>query len=257
MPPGKDKPMHWDHTEYGETWAEVYDDVFAWVDDTEPSARKIAQIAREHGVLELGAGTGRVAVALARQGVRVHAVEISEKMIKLLEMKASATQAPVTVHQADMCDFDLGMTFGVVFLSHNTLSALPTQDDQLMCIRSAARHVRGDGRLIVDQGMPGIDMLKGDGALRFTRTDKDGVWAIGHRHDWATQQVISQRMRFGKDGFFTGTIKGRYVWPGELDLIASLAGLRLSERWSDWSGDEFRSSSQSVISCFRPVGTPN
>ena len=58
--------MRWDHTEYGETWAEIYDDVFAWVDDTEPSVRKIAQIAGENGVLELGAGTGRVAVPLAR-----------------------------------------------------------------------------------------------------------------------------------------------------------------------------------------------
>jgi SAM-dependent methyltransferase len=249
--------MRWDHSEYGETWAEIYDEVFAWVDDTEPSVRKIAQIAGENGVLELGAGTGRIAVPLARQGIQMHAVELSEKMIKLLEMKASAAEVPLAVHQADMCDFDLGKKFGVVFLSHNTLSALPTQDDQLMCIGTAARHVRGDGSLIVDQGVPGIEMLKGDGSLRFTRTDNGGTWVIGHRHDWATQQVISQRMRFSNDEFFSGTIKGRYVWPGELDLMASLAGLRLSERWSDWSGNEFRSSSQTFISRFRPIDAPD
>jgi SAM-dependent methyltransferase len=257
MPQGKDKRMRWDHTEYGETWAEIYDDVFAWVDDTEPSVSKIAQIARGNGVLELGAGTGRVAVPLARNGIQVHAVELSEKMVKILEVKASAAQALLTVHQADMCDIDLGEKFGVVFLSHNTLSALPTQDDQLTCIRTAARHVHADGSLIIDQGIPGIDMLKGDGSLRFTRTDNNGTWVIGHRHDWATQQVISQRMRFAKDEFFSGTIKGRYVWPGELDLMASLAGLRLSERWSDWSGNEFRSSSQTFISRFQPCDTPD
>jgi SAM-dependent methyltransferase len=246
--------MFWEHTEYGETWADIYDEVFAWVDDTVPSVSVLAQLADGNGVLELGAGTGRIAIPLAQQGVEVHAVEVSEEMIKLLESKAATAHAPVTVHKADMCDVDLGVKFGVVFLSHNTLSALSTQDEQLMCIRSAARHVRDDGSLLIDQGIPGAGTFKLDGTLRHTRSGQDGVWMIAQRHDETAQQVISQRIRISKEGFFSGTIKGRYIWPSELDLMARLAGLRTAARWSDWDRNQFGPSSRTLISQFQPDG---
>lgn len=248
--------MYWDHTEYGETWADIYDELFGWCEDTQPSVRALARIASGNGVLELGAGTGRIAIPLAQQGIEVHAVEVSEKMVKLLESKAAAVQAPITVHRKNMCDIDLGVKFGVVFMSHNTLSALATQDEQIMCIRSAARHVRDNGTLVIDQGIPGIGALKGDGSLRFTRGDHDGVWVIGQHHDWETQQIISQRIRIARDRFFSGNIKSRYVWPSELDLMARLAGLRACARWSDWDGNEFKSSSRTIISHFQLESMP-
>jgi SAM-dependent methyltransferase len=243
--------MHWDHVEYGETWAEIYDEVFSWVDDTGPSVRRIAQIAGAGEVLELGAGTGRVALPLAQQGIDVHALEVSGKMIRALEAKAAATGASLTVHQADMCEFDLGKKFAVVFMTHNTLSALATQDEQMMCVSSAARHLRDDGTLIIDQGIPSLEMLVGDGTLRFTRADQTGTWLLAHKHNWPSQQVISQRIRMSDGNTFCGTIKGRYLWPSEMDLMARLSGLRLTERWSDWNDNQFTSESRTFISNFR------
>jgi SAM-dependent methyltransferase len=246
--------MRWGHNEYGDTWASMYDEIHTNTEDTVPSVNALAQLAQGNALLELGVGTGRLAIPLAERGFEVHAIEISDKMLDILKAKTSAAGVDVNVHQADMCDFDLRRTFDVVFISHNTMSDLATQEEQLMCMQSAARHLSLNGVLILDQGIPGLDSLAADGTVRCTRADSDEMWLTSRRHQWLTQQIVSQRTRLGAKGFFTGAVKGRYLWPGELDLMARIAGLESTAKWAGWNGEEFTEGSPTLIAHYgKPV----
>lgn len=239
----------WDAEEYGETWADEYDKLVSGHTDAEEAVRAISGLDTSSGVLEMGVGTGRIALLLAGKGVSVHGVDVSSRMLEILKSKSKS--GSLVLHRADFTEFELGREFSVIFMSRNTLIQVPTQDKQCLAIRSAARHLSRNGTLAIDLGIPPIESLKLNGAMTVTRIDRESVTAVAGSYDQTNQQAIVQRIRFTPDGSKMGHIMHRYIWPSELDLMCRLAGLELTGRYEDWAGSPFTQSSLTHVSYYR------
>ncbi|MGZ4711681.1 MAG: class I SAM-dependent DNA methyltransferase [Acidimicrobiia bacterium] len=232
---------------FDERVARVYDATSADRFDPavlDPTVDFLAEQARGGDALELGIGTGRVALPLAARGVRVHGIDISEAMLAELAAKPGAGTVDVMV--GDFATAALDRTFRLAYLVYNTITNLITQDEQVECFRNVARHLEPGGRFVIEVGIPQLRRLPpGETTRVFTATpDHVGFDAF----DVAAQIEVSHHY-FGIDGElqrFSST--HRFVWPAELDLMARLAGMHLVERWSDWNRAPFTSDSDQHVS---------
>jgi SAM-dependent methyltransferase len=217
--------------------------------DTDATVAGLASLAGDGGrVLELGVGTGRLAIPLSQMVREVHGVELEPEMADALRAKPGGER--VHVHLADMSrPVDAG-PFDLVFVAFGTLFALPTQDDQVRCFQSAAEQLNERGKFVVEALVPQ--------PASYTDGRKVVVAGVDDRHvvlnvgvlDSATQTVATQQVALSENSIelFPNTI--RYAWPAELDLMARLAGLRLTARWSDWARAPFDQRSPRHISVY-------
>lgn len=144
-----------DATRYGSSGiADEYDTLYAEEWDTDSAVAFLAQAAAGGRLLELGIGTGRLALPLARLGVDVHGVDGSEDMVAQLRAKPGGDTIPVTI--GDFTVADAGRDFAVVVLAVNTIFALPDQAAQIACFANAARHLAPDGAFVVEAWIPDL-----------------------------------------------------------------------------------------------------
>lgn len=213
-----------------------------------PMVDRLAELAAGGRTLEFAIGTGRVAVPLAERGVPVAGIELSRPMIARLRDKADEATIPV-VH-GDMATTVVPGEFTLVFLVFNTISNLLSQADQVECFRNAARHLTPGGRFVVELGVPALRALPPGEAGR-VRHVEPGYVAF-ETYDLVSQQMVSHHLRFGDDQetrlFRT---PHRFVWPGELDLMARIAGFELESRHADWVGTPYADESTSHVSVYR------
>lgn len=242
-----------DPSEYGREIADLYDQLYPASVEIAQVAQALQQLSPDGTLLELGVGTGRMALGLAESGLDVHGLEISPEMIERL--RAQDPEAAVTVHEGDMRTFDLGRTYGVVALFSDGLYALPTQEDQIACIGSAAKHLGPEGRLVVETTWPGLVQRHESGAPAAINPYADGSVMITTPYHKPLQQVslylhlvVGAQQRTVKELF-------RAVWPSELDLMARLADLELDARWADWAGAPVQDPAR-IISVYRAAAEP-
>ncbi|HKS11168.1 MAG TPA: class I SAM-dependent methyltransferase [Pyrinomonadaceae bacterium] len=231
---------------YGERMAGIYDE---WFPDYDSHAiDTLAELAQGGKALELGVGTGRIALPLAAKGVEVHGIDAAESMLAQLRAKPGGEH--VTVTQGNFADITVDGKFSLVYIVFNTLFALTTQDEQVQCFRSVAAHLAPGGCFVVEAFVPDPRRFTGGQVNWATRVTNDLVELdVGH-HDAASQRVVSQKVVFNEGNVHLYPLQIRYVWPSELDLMAQLAGLRLRERWSSWKRDSFTSESTKHISIY-------
>lgn len=209
-----------------------------------PAVDFLADLAGSGTALELGIGTGRVALPLSRRGVRVHGIELSPAMAEQLRVKPGAEDIGVTI--GDFATAQVGESFGLAYLVYNTITNLITQDEQVECFRNVAAHLEPGGCFVIEVFVPILQRLPPGETVRAfhlspTRLSFD-------EYDVATQILYSHHYRVGGERLEVDSAPYRYVWPAELDLMARLAGMRLRERWSDWTRKLFTSESTSHIS---------
>jgi hypothetical protein len=133
-----------------------------------------------------------------------------------------------------------------VYLVYNTITNLLEQDEQVACFRNAARHLEPGGRFVVELGVPDLRRLPpGQNVVPFQVGPAGWAYDI---YDAATQAMSSNYVKVvdGRAEFLS--VPFRYAWPAELDLMAQLAGMRLRERWDDWSKAPFTSESRKHVS---------
>jgi SAM-dependent methyltransferase len=239
-----------DAARYGDRWADVYDRVHAGLDPT-AAVEAVSALAGGGPVLELGIGTGRIALPLARRGVEVEGVEASTRMVARLREKPGGADVPVEV--ADFADVRLGRRFAVVLLAFNTLFSLRTQEAQTRCFQTAAAHLAEDGRFVVEAFVPDPRRFDDEQSVRAAGFDGDQAALALELHDPVAQTVDSARLVIGADGFEVLPILIRYAWPSELDLMARIAGLALEARWENWDRRPFTGASRTHVSVYRPV----
>ena len=210
----------------------------------EPTVSFLAEAARNGAALELGIGTGRVALPLSQRGVEVHGIDISHDMVTQLRAKPGSEVIGVTV--GDFATTKVPGTFSLVYLVYNAISNLTTQAEQVECFRNAAGHLAPGGRLVIELWIPDLRRFPpGAAALPFEVTPTHlGFDEI----DTATQQGVSHHYMVDGDRVALFDSPYRYVWPAELDLMARIAGLSLRERWGDWDRSPFTSESSKHIS---------
>jgi SAM-dependent methyltransferase len=224
---------------YEAKWPELFEP--AMVD---PVVDFLAELAGTGAALELGIGTGRLAIPLRRRGVPVHGIELSPDMVAELRTKPGSDDIAVTV--GDFATTRVDGTFALAYLVRNTIMNLTTQDGQVACFGNVAAHLEPGGCFVIEVGVPGVQRLPPGETVRpfavtpthlgFEEYDVANQIAFSH-HYW----VVDGRLE-------TFSAPFRYVWPSELDLMARLAGLRLRERWSDWHRALLTSESGSHVS---------
>jgi SAM-dependent methyltransferase len=200
--------------------------------------------------LELGIGTGRIALPLARRGVPVHGIDMSRAMVARLRAKPGGDTIGVTI--GDFATTRAEGTFSVAYLVFNTIMNLTTQAAQVACFANAAAQLEPGGCFVIEVILPDLRRLPpGQNAVPFHVSPNRFAVDV---YDVATQAMSSNYLTLDGDRGEYRSIPFRYVWPSELDLMAQLAGLRLRHRWDGWTGAPFTSESRQHVSVWGKPG---
>ena len=233
---------------YGDRIAEIYDDLHPGGEGLAPMLRALAELAGGGRALELGIGTGRVALPLAGLGVAVHGIDASEAMVARLRAKPGGDAIPVSM--GDFAELAVDGRFALVFCVFNTFFGLTTQEEQIRCFERVGERLAAGGAFLIEAFVPDLARFDGGQSVRIAGNEPEPVSLELTRHDAAAQRLHGQRVVFGEAGTRLYPIRLRYAWPSELDLMARLAGLRLRERLADWTGAPFTDRSPGHISIY-------
>jgi SAM-dependent methyltransferase len=213
----------------------------------EPVVDFLAALAGDGAAVELGIGTGRIALPLAQRGVEVHGIDLSSAMVARLREQPGGADIPVEI--GDFATARAAGTFSLAYLVFNTINNLTTQDAQVACFENAAAHLRPGGHFVIEVGVPQLQRLPpGETVRAFTLTPTH----LGFdEFDVADQGLISHHYELVEGTWQAHSIPFRYVWPSELDLMARLARMTLVERWGGWRREPFTRDSTSHVSVWR------
>ncbi len=233
---------------YGESYAESYDDWHGQLDAA--VVETLAGLAGEGGrALELGVGTGRVAIPLAAAGVEVLGIDASPAMVERMRAKPGGERVRVSI--GDFADVAAEGEFSLVFVVFNTFFMLLTQEEQLRCFRNAAARLAPGGVFLIEAFVPDLTRYEKGQAVKATSIKDDQAILEVTTLDAARQHVMTQRVVLGGSaGVRLFPIQLRYAWPTELDLMARLAGLTLRERRGGWRREPFASESVKHVSVY-------
>lgn len=236
---------------FGEEIAARYDDDGEMFDPAvvDPAVDFLAALAGDGAALELGIGTGRIAVPLAQRGVRVHGIDLSEAMVSVLLTKFGAEEIAVTM--GDFATTKVEGSFSLAYLVFNTIMNLTTQDEQVACFENVAAHLEPGGCFVIEVGVPDLQRLPfGETFRPFSVTPTHlGI----DEYDIVRQGLISHHYSQIDGRWVQNSVPFRYVWPAELDLMARIAGMKLRERWSSWQREPFTAESTGHVSVWEKV----
>jgi SAM-dependent methyltransferase len=235
---------------YGDAFADVYDDWYADLGDVDGAVEVLSALyesARGHPIVELGVGTGRLAVPLARRtGATVVGLDASEAMLQRL-----ATNDPdelVTPLLAGMISVPAG-PLSVVFVAYNTLFGLRSADDQQRCIAAVGNSLAPGGFFVVEAFVPDTPDVQSV-TVRELRTDR--VVLSVSTADAAAQTADGQFVEITEaGGVRLRPWSIRWSTPEQIDAMASAAGLVLHKRSASWAGDPFDDTSNRHVSVYR------
>jgi SAM-dependent methyltransferase len=212
--------------------------------EVDPAVDFLAGMANGGPALELGVGTGRLALPLAARGVQVYGIDLSPEMVERLRAKPGGEAIEVTI--GDFATTSVGRQFPLAYLVFNTIMNLTSLDEQVACFENVGAHLAPGGRFVIEVEIPQLQRLPpGESVRPFEVTDTH----LGFdEFDVANQGLISHHYSVVDGKLEPSSIPFRYVWPAELDLMARLAGMRLVERWSSWLREPYTSDSLKHIS---------
>lgn len=240
---------------YGDRIAEVYDDRYErpFEPDTTAAVAFLASLAAGGPALELGIGTGRVALPLAAGGVEVHGIDASEAMVAKLRAKPGGDAVPVTI--GTFADFTLPASYPLVYVTFNTFFSLLEQGEQIAAFAAVARHLTPGGVFVMQAFVP--DTTRFDVHDQRVAVDTITVNEVTIEtavHDPFAQRIDAHYVVIRDGSIRTYPVRIRYAHVPELDLMATMAGLRLRERWSDWGRTPYPASTWAHISVWeRPA----
>ena len=210
----------------------------------EPAVDFLAALAGDGRALELGIGTGRIALPLAGRGVEVQGIDLSQAMVARLREKPGGEGIPVAI--GDFATTRVDGAFSLAYLVFNTINNLTTQAEQVACFRNVAAQLEPGGRFVIEVGVPELRRLP-PGETMHVFDASEGHWGIDE-YDLVNQGLVSHHFSVVDGAIERVSMPFRYVWPSELDLMAELAGMRLRERWSGWKREPFTGESRKHVS---------
>ncbi|WP_030776860.1 class I SAM-dependent DNA methyltransferase [Streptomyces sp. NRRL S-920] len=243
MPPSPD---------YAVDLADHYDDWFtpptATTDATVSLLDRLAATAPEGPMLELGIGTGRIALPLAALGHDLHGIDAAKAMVE--QLRAKSRGAEITISIGDFSDVDHDGRFGMIYVVNGTFFELTSQGAQIHCLARAAARLLPGGIFVLDAHLPEVLAAEaGADAQPVRAASGDPVTRIRRLHP-ATQRYTSDYKVVHNGEVRHIRVAFRYATVGELDLMAAMAGLRLRQRFGGWSGGPFTDSSNYHVSVY-------
>jgi SAM-dependent methyltransferase len=231
---------------YGERIADFYDDLYPDLDQA--LIETLVDLARGGRALELGIGTGRIALPLSQAGVEVHGIDASSAMLAKLKAKPGAEK--IHISSGNFADIAIEGHFDLIFVVFNTFFALQNQSEQIRCFKNVTNHLTTDGVFVIEAFIPDMTRYIDRQTVRVIDLDERGVRLEVSQLELVNQQVKSQHVFLTKEGTRLFPIKIRFAWPSELDLMATLAGLKLQHRWGSWDRDQVTDDSGRHISVY-------
>lgn len=239
----------YDDSTYGERIAAVYDDLYSTYDETAINA--LADLAGAGRALELGIGTGRVALPLAKKGVEVHGIDASAAMVTRLRDKPGGEAIPVTI--GSFARVAVAGEFSLIYVVFNTFFGLLSQAEQVDCFRNVARRLTPEGVFLLELFVPDMTRFDRNQRVDAFQVANDSLKLDVSIHDPVQQVINATHVLMTEDTIRLYPIRLRYAWPSELDLMAQLAGLRLRQRWGGWQQEPFTAKSEKHISVYERV----
>lgn len=237
----------YDAASYGDKIADVYDQWYTQL-DTSGAVELLAELAGDGPVLELGVGTGRVALPLSERGVEVHGIDASGAMVAKLRAKPGGDRIPVTM--GNFADVAVEGRFALVTVIFSTFFSLLSQEEQLHCFRNVAQRLTEAGLFVLEAFVPDVSRFDRDQRVSASKVKADELMLEVSRHDATQQRVDSHHVIVSEAGIKLYPVQVRYAYPSELDLMAQLAGLQLRERWGGWRREPFTASSVWHVSVY-------
>ncbi|MGW8226314.1 MAG: class I SAM-dependent DNA methyltransferase [Anaerolineales bacterium] len=232
---------------YGENIAQVYDQWYTGFDPK--SVSTLVELAKGGRALELGVGTGRIALPLSQAGIEVHGVDASPAMVAKLKAKSHGDDIRVSL--GNFADVDVEGQFDLIYIVFNTFFALTTQDDQMRCFSNVASHLSSQGVFLIEAFVPDMSRFDNNQTVRVMAIEENGSRLETSQIDPIQQQINQQLIHLSAEGIRTYPLKIRYAWPAELDLMARMAGLTLGYRWGNWHKDALTPEAGKHISVYR------
>ncbi len=222
--------------------------------DEDDAVAFLRGLAGEGAALELGIGTGRIALPLAATGIRVDGVDISPHCIE--ELRKQPGGEAITVTLGDFADVPVDGAYRLIYVPFNSFFNLLTQEDEVRCFENVAKHLTEDGYFVIEGGMNTefLYTLQDYQYVQAERIAVDNVWIDVLRLDPTTQTLEESHVSLSEKGVRVNPVVQRYAWPAELDLMARIAGLQLRERWGGWDGRPWTARSTNIISVWRRQG---
>jgi len=219
--------------------------------DPSPAVDFLSALAGPGPILELGIGTGRVALPLAARGVKVHGIELSQAMVAKLREKPGGDSIPVTI--GDFSTARAEGEFTLAYLVYNTIMNLTSQEAQIACFQNVANHLLPGGHFVVEVMVPDLQRLPFGQTIRPYHASEN-KWDFDE-YDIVHQGLISHHSKVVDGVLEQNSIPFRYAWPSELDLMAKMAGMNLIGRWDSWNRGPFTNLSEGHVSAWRKVTT--
>jgi SAM-dependent methyltransferase len=242
----------YDDRSYGDGFADVYDDWYSDVTDVEATVDRIAELAGPDGsVLELGVGTGRLAVPMTEAGLDVVGVDSSQAMLDVLHLRDST--GVVTAIRGDMVDDLPDGPFDVALIAYNTIFNLLEEETQRRCFEAVAKVLRPGGAFVVEAFVPDSTVLEGSDVAVRSMTADEVVLSVSERRP-SEQRASGQFIQFSESGGVRlRPWSIRWASPSELDAMASAAGFSRDSRLGDMAGREFGDNSDQHVTIYRTV----
>ncbi len=241
---------------YGDAFADVYDEWYADVSDVGATVAAVTALAAGGRVLELGIGSGRLALPLARAGVDVWGIDASAAMVERLRAKPGGDRVRVAIGDMAALDDELAAVpdgasarFAVVFAAFNTFLNLTARDAQLACLRASARRLDPGGCVVIEAFVPDLDAPRSGVEARTVEADRVVLSVSRRASDGRT--VDGQHIEITERGIKLRPWRISCLTPDDLDSLAAAAGLRLDERWSNWDATPFGTGDTVHISIYR------
>jgi SAM-dependent methyltransferase len=214
-------------------------------------------LARQQGgpLLELACGTGQLAIPIARAGIPTTGLDRSGPMLATANTRALAAGVSIDFVQGDMRDFDMGRRFTLIFVARNSLTHLLSARDLLSAFTAVKGHLAPNGIFAFDVFNPDVRLLARPTGQRFPVMDVSttmfGALSVeaSHHYDAATQVEDGTWYVSAPDkrDAWVVSVSVRSIFPQELPLLVSAAGLELIERFGDLSREPFDSQSHRQV----------
>jgi SAM-dependent methyltransferase len=231
---------------YGDRVAEVYDH---WYTSAPIDAiARLKELAGSGPVLELGIGTGRLAIPLSSEGIEVHGIDSSKAIVEKMSGKPGGDRIQVTI--GNFAEVEVSGSYSLIYVVFNTFFCLNSQEEQVQCFANIAKRLHRGGLFLIEAFVPDVARFKNEQIIKTWRVGVNEAVLESSQHDRLNQRVRSQHIVISEAGIKLVPIQIRYAWPAELDLMARLAGMRLRERWSDWKKSPFVAANQNHISIY-------
>ena len=253
-----------------EDWAEWYDVFYS--SSWSRGVDFYVDLARTSGgpVLEIGVGTGRIAIPTAQAGVEVVGIDLHEPMLGAARVKLAAAgqiAGSLELIRADMRDFDIGRQFSLVTIPARTLLLAMTEEDQRRTLERATAHLAPDGRVAFNVFVPNPALISDTASepFRFGETTNPAtgrrcvLWAM-NRFDTLAQtnealQIVEELDEAGEVARRVELeVKLRYLYPGQVFEMLEASGLDIDSAYGDFRRSPFTEDSEELVLICRWAG---